>query len=489
VNGASTAYSYDADGLLSEAGALALTRDPTTGFVTRTQIANLATAATYDAFGALIHQDAGPLYALDLVRDAAGRVTSKTETLGGATAHYAYGYDVRGRLTSVDLEGAPLSRYTFDANGNRIAAFVRGATVSATYDAQDRLLSYGSTTYTYSPSGDLATRTSGGQTTTYTYDAFGSLVSAAIAGGARVDYRIDGLHRRVGKRLNGAPVQGFLYLDALRPAAELDGQGNVVSTFVYAGAPNVPELVVKPGGATYRLLKDPLGSVRLVVNAQTGAIAQRLDYDEWGNIALDTNPGFQPFDFAGGLYDRDTHLVRFGARDYDPESGRWTAKDPLNLAGGDPNLYAHALTDPINLLDATGLLAFDDFGADAALWWADRYNESGAWYDAAGGLLASLWTPETSGRTAAVLLVALGAAGTRQISKGPGEPAGPRPPGCGPGWEWRYPENNRNGGPRWFDPEGGEWRYHEQDRWHPEGHWDNNPWETWNSPWRNVPQN
>lgn len=37
---------------------------------------------------------------------------------------------------------------------------------------------------------------------------------------------------------------------------------------------------------------------------------------------LDTKPGFQPFGFAGGLYDRDTRLVPFGARDYDPETGR-----------------------------------------------------------------------------------------------------------------------------------------------------------------------
>ena len=41
----------------------------------------------------------------------------------------------------------------------------------------------------------------------------------------------------------------------------------------------------------------------------------------------DTNPGFQPFGFAGGLYDPDTGLVRFGARDYDAETGRWTSKE------------------------------------------------------------------------------------------------------------------------------------------------------------------
>jgi RHS repeat-associated protein len=111
------------------------------------------------------------------------------------------------------------------------------------------------------------------------------------------------------------------------------------------------------GGVTYRLVTDHLGSVRLVVDASTGAVAQRKDYNEFGEVALDTNPGFQPFGFAGGLYDPDTGLVRFGARDYDPEIGRWTAKDPLLFDGGDSNLYAYAMGDPINRVDPTGRYA------------------------------------------------------------------------------------------------------------------------------------
>jgi RHS repeat-associated protein len=116
------------------------------------------------------------------------------------------------------------------------------------------------------------------------------------------------------------------------------------------------------GGATYRLVSDDKGSVRLVLNAATGVVAQAIEYDAWGVVVADTNPGFQPFGYAGGLYDADTGLVRFGARDYDPVAGRWTSKDPIGFGGGDPNLYAYVGGDPINAIDPEGLI-FDSVTA------------------------------------------------------------------------------------------------------------------------------
>jgi RHS repeat-associated protein len=100
-------------------------------------------------------------------------------------------------------------------------------------------------------------------------------------------------------------------------------------------------------------LSDHLGSPRLLVNTTTGAVAKRIDYDEFGNVANDTSPGLTPFGFAGGLYDADSGMVRFGARDYDPRSGRWTTKDPIRFGGG-TNFYVYAGNDPINHIDRNG---------------------------------------------------------------------------------------------------------------------------------------
>ncbi len=147
------------------------------------------------------------------------------------------------------------------------------------------------------------------------------LRKATLPSGRVVEYVVDGSNRRVGKRVDGVLVQGLLYANALKPIAELDGAGNVVSRFVYGASPIVPDYVVK-SGTFYRILSDHLGSPRVVVNAATGAVAQRMDFDEWGNVTRDTSPGFQPFGFAGGIHDRDTVLVRYGARDYDASVGR-----------------------------------------------------------------------------------------------------------------------------------------------------------------------
>lgn len=283
-----------------------------------------------------------------------GRIEEKTETIGGVTATWGYDYDPSGRLVGVIRDGSPHSTYTYDANDNRLTYDGPFGAATATYDAQDRLLAYGDTSYTYTAAGELVSKSQGSATVSFDYDALGSLRGVTLSSGLALDYVVDGQTRRVGKKVGGTLVEGFLYRDQLNPVAELDGSGAVVARFVYGSKPHVPDYLVQ-GGATYRIVSDHLGSVRLVVDVATGAIAQRLDYDAFGRITLDTNPGFQPFGFAGGLYDPQTGLVRFGARDYDPEVGRWTAKDPIGFDGGDANLYSYVLADPVNFMDPRGL--------------------------------------------------------------------------------------------------------------------------------------
>ena len=208
----------------------------------------------------------------------------------------------------------------------------------------------------YTDNGELLTKTDTGnnEVTNYVYDVIGNLVEVNLPDTTKIEYVIDGLNRRVGKKVNGTLVKGWLYQDQLNPVAELDGNNNITARFVYGDKINVPSYMEK-GGQTYRVISDHLGSPRLIVNVATGAVEQRIDFDTWGTVTNDTNSEFQVFGFAGGIYEAQTGLTRFGARDYDGATGRWTSKDPIRFNGGDSNLFGYVFSDPVNFIDPLGL--------------------------------------------------------------------------------------------------------------------------------------
>jgi RHS repeat-associated protein len=218
----------------------------------------------------------------------------------------------------------------------------------------EHLVDGSGTKWTY---GLLQKSTAAGSTG-YQYDALGNLRQVALPGSDTINYLIDPLNRRIGKKKNGQLQNGLIYQDGLRPLAEIKPGGGIRSIFLYGEKPNVPSAMLREGKAC-RIISDHLGSVRMVIDADTGEVVQWLEYDVWGKVVHDTHPGWQPFGFAGGLYDPDTELTRFGARDYDAETGRWTAKDPILFAGGDANLYGYVLQDPVNWIDPEGLQFLD----------------------------------------------------------------------------------------------------------------------------------
>jgi RHS repeat-associated protein len=117
----------------------------------------------------------------------------------------------------------------------------------------------------------------------------------------------------------------------------------------------MPVAMTLGSGQRYYLAFDQVGSLRQIIDSD-GQVQRRIDYDTFGFVITDTNPSFDvPFGFAGGLYDVETRLCRFGYRDYDTDTARWTAKDPILFAGGDTNLYGYCVNDPVNMIDTSGL--------------------------------------------------------------------------------------------------------------------------------------
>ena len=298
-------------------------------------------------------------YGIHVERDALGRVTKKTETLDDIPAVQNYEYDLAGRLVGVtgDTNGNTSESWAYDTNGNRTH---RNGSLIATFDAQDRILTQGGTSYSHNARGQRSEKNQLGQITRYDYDVFGGLKSVTLPDATTITYAQDPLGRRIGRKVNGTWTNKWLYKDQLNPIAELDANDRLKKLFVYADKAHVPAYMIAydvNGNETgqYRIVSDLLGSVRVVYDLETGNEVQRIDYDVWGVVASDTNQGFQPFAFAGGLYDPQTGLVRFGARDYEAETARWLAKDPIGFAGGDTNLYGYIANDPVNWIDPSGL--------------------------------------------------------------------------------------------------------------------------------------
>src|SRR5690606_33875821 len=156
--------------------------------------------------------------------------------------------------------------------------------------------------------------------------------------------------RRSRGRWVGAPPQ-------LNPVAELDGSGNLLYSYVYASREHSPDFVVNAAGDVYRVISDQLGSPRLVVNvADDTDVLLEAEYSAFGErTVVGGDADGLTLGFAGGIYDGDTGLTRFGARDYDAQVGRWTAKDPIRFGGGQGNLFVYVNNNPVNFTDPYGL--------------------------------------------------------------------------------------------------------------------------------------
>ena len=354
-------FTYNNDDQPTAVGDLAISYSYPAGRLSGTVLGNISDAYTYDSYGNLSSYTATytptstVLFSYTLTRDAASRIIGKSETIQGITTTFFYIYDSAGRLVSVTRNGTADASFAYDNNSNRTSGVVSGQSFTASYDAQDRISSFGSRAYFFNNNGDATGfQYSTGARASFNYDVFGSMKSGAPTSGVVFNYANDGLHRRVSKTIGSTVQWRALYQDSIRMAAQINPlTGTITQEYVYGLGRNVPDYLVA-AGVEYRILTDHLGSPRFVVKAADGTIVERLNYDTVGRITRDSNTCFQPFGFAGGIVEPANGLVRFGARDYDPSIGRWTAKDPIRFGGGDTNLYDYVANDPVNGIDSKG---------------------------------------------------------------------------------------------------------------------------------------
>ncbi|WP_321778399.1 RHS repeat-associated core domain-containing protein, partial [Sulfurimonas sp.] len=169
----------------------------------------------------------------------------------------------------------------------------------------------------------------------------------------KIIYYQNALNQRVAKEVNNEIVEKYLWANLTTLLAIYNKDNNLTQRFNYTN--NRMPTSMTMNNQTYYLHYDQVGTLKLITDKNHNIIKE-ITYDTFGNILQDTNKEFKIlFGFAGGLHDRDTNLVHFGYREYDPQTGKWTAKDPIDFEGGDANLYGYVLGDPVGFVDPEGL--------------------------------------------------------------------------------------------------------------------------------------
>jgi len=256
-----------------------------------------------------------PFYmALELNDDH--RISLRTERLNGRRETWRFSYEESGHLTGCQSDTGWSQEFEYDDNGFRVA------------HRRD------------------------GKETRYTYSPDYRLLGVRIPDGRKLRYDHDHGGMRRTKLVDDVVVEQYEWLDFLRLSA-FSTQKNKWR-FHYEEFSRLPHRATV-NGVDYTLHYDQVGSLKAVVS-DTGNVVKTIQYGPFGDVLHNSNPALRvPIGFAGGLSDPDTGFVRFGWRDYDPNTGRWTAPDPIGDAGGDPDWFGYCYDDPVNIIDPLGL--------------------------------------------------------------------------------------------------------------------------------------
>ena len=273
--------------------------------------------------------------------DTSNRLHTVTVTGGGNPRTYTYGYDSAGNRTSSAVTGTSPSSQSLTYNaGNQIT------TTGYTYDGAGNLTAWPGFTATYNGDEQQVTTVTGGVTTSYVYSGAtqNELTSESTSGGDVYKYaygKADANGLPEIETVNWNTNIGYLLHDNTGLPVMLQTNSALTCMYLYDGIGNPVALANSANTVAYNLRYDPYGATT------------RLD-SAGGNGGWLENP----YVFQGGLQDRATGDIKFGARWYNPTTGNWTTQDARNapLDPGNANRYAFAADDPINHSDPTGLL-------------------------------------------------------------------------------------------------------------------------------------
>ncbi len=277
----------------------------------------------------------------------------QTTSGAGLIQDYLYGFDANGNVTGVSDGVVPSfsATYAYDSL-DRLTSMTSGSVFSYQYDSLGNLINKEGATQTYGGAGrgPHALAAAGG--TTYTYDFNGNV--AATSAGLALTWSAENM--AIQASLGGATQNRKSFL-----GQELWKKVEGGTTTLY-----LPSLLLEngtprkffgsfaersPDGSLKFYHGDQLGSSTVVTDASQ-AVIHRIAYMPYGADRGVAGGSFTPryqFNFkekeSTGFYD-------YGARLYDPGTGRWLSPDS-SVADG-PNRYTYVDGNPLRFNDPGG---------------------------------------------------------------------------------------------------------------------------------------
>ena len=305
-----TATGKSSTGAITSLARLSYTYDKSSNPTSITNLSGQKSAFTYDPLDRLT-REVYPNVTLSYSYDKAGNRKSMTRKTSSSSTTTNYSYDTTERMVS-----AGSTRFSYDNNGNMASSSQSDTTINYSYDDENRLVKAGNKSYTRDAFGRIVSTTSGTTTTTNIYD--GAEVIQQNVGTATPTYYTNGLGEQLISRRPGSGSPTYYHHDAIGSVVALSSKANTLSD-------------------TY-------------------------SYTAFGGLRKHTGTNTQPYMYVGNAYDDVAKLYNFHARSYEPGTGRFTSEDPVAGLATVPqtlNPYAYGVNDPLTYPDPSGTCVWD----------------------------------------------------------------------------------------------------------------------------------
>ena len=312
---------------------------------------------------------------------------------GAETNAWSLSYDGVGRLTDARrfVSGVQTNSFsersiTYDRNSNALTLTRYGENAAT----PEEILAY---SYDGNLLSGISNTGASGGGGSFTHDTNGNLTRDGLSM-LDIDYNDRNLTSRISS--GGATLAEYEYLADGTKLRAVDGSGNGYQyrgSLIYtqtAGQSGTPVITLDcaltsagrivrentdDGSSTYKVqhyLRDHLGSVRSVIDGDTGTVIETNDYYPFGKRIPVTNSVAEPVEAttqsatspdrwlfsskeSQSFLNASIPLLDFGARMYNPVIARWTASDPLSEKYHGISPYAYCLGNPISIIDPNGM--------------------------------------------------------------------------------------------------------------------------------------